>query len=87
MEDKNFYIILNKSKCIGCGSCVVICNKYFDIDNEGLSTLIKKDEVDKEKGIEKKGSKKKPLKEDFLCAKEAEEACPVNCIEVIEIKN
>ncbi len=32
------YIVkVDKEKCVGCGACVSICGKYFDLDPEGKS--------------------------------------------------
>ncbi|MDP2926963.1 MAG: ferredoxin [bacterium] len=35
-------IRLDREKCIGCGSCVAICPKYFEMDPNGRAKLIKK---------------------------------------------
>jgi len=32
-------IRLDREKCIGCGSCVVVCPKYFDLDPDGRAKL------------------------------------------------
>jgi len=79
---KKFYIKLNKDKCIGCGSCSVLCEKYFEMDENGLSHLKKSN---REGEYEILGSKEEPLKEDYESTKEAEESCPVNAIEVVEL--
>jgi ferredoxin len=33
-------IVIDKDKCIGCGTCVVIAPKAFDLDAEGKSILL-----------------------------------------------
>lgn len=38
---------VNKDACICCGACAAICDKVFELDDEGLST-VKKEEVPKE---------------------------------------
>ena len=55
---------VNKDKCIGCGSCVNICNEIFDFDDEGYATA---------KDIEIK----EELKEEV---KEAINGCPTDAI-------
>ena len=68
-------IILEKSKCIGCGSCIALCPKFFEIDEEGKAHL-KKSEFDSK------------IEEETLevskvgCAEEAIEVCPVQCIKI-----
>lgn len=68
-------IILEKSKCIGCGSCVALCSKFFEMDEEGRAHL-KGSEFDTK------------IEEETLevskaeCAEEAVETCPVQCIKI-----
>jgi ferredoxin len=69
-------IILEKSKCIGCGSCVALCPKLFELSEEGKSHL--------------KGARFDPKTEEETleiskseCAEEAAEVCPVQCIKII----
>ena len=66
-------IILEKEKCIGCGSCVAVCSELFELEEDGKSHL--------------KGSKSDPKKEeleieDLGCVKEAADVCPVQAIEI-----
>ena len=69
-------IILGKSKCIGCGSCVALCPKFFEIDEEGKARL---------KGAQFDSKTEKETLEISKpeCAKEAAEVCPVQCIKVL----
>ena len=60
-------IKINKQKCIGCGTCCALCGEFFEMDNDNKSNV-------------KKG-KQGELK-DVGCAKEAAEACPVQCINI-----
>lgn len=66
-------IILDREKCIGCGSCAALCPKYFEMTEDGKSSL-------------KKGKKKKNLEELEVekagCAQETTESCPVQAIEI-----
>ena len=55
---------VNKDMCIGCGSCVNICNEIFDFDDEGYATA---------KDIEIK----EDLKEEVI---EAINGCPTDAI-------
>ena len=31
---------VNRDNCIGCGACEAICLEVFNLDDEGLSTVI-----------------------------------------------
>ena len=31
---------VNRDNCIGCGACEAICQEVFNLDDEGLSTVI-----------------------------------------------
>ena len=68
-------IILEKSKCIGCGSCIALCPKFFEIDEEGKAHLKKSkfDSKTEEETLE-------VLKVE--CTEEAIEVCPVQCIKI-----
>ncbi|MBI2054034.1 MAG: ferredoxin [Candidatus Staskawiczbacteria bacterium] len=63
-------IILEKDKCISCGSCWAICEEYFEMGDDGRSHI--------------KNVNKAELEEletdDLKCAEAAVEACPVQCI-------
>lgn len=65
-------IILEREKCIGCGSCAVICPKYFELVEDGKSHIV---------GAEKREIEE--LEMDKLeCAESASEACPAQCIKI-----
>jgi len=68
-------IILEKEKCIGCGTCSVVCPSFFEMGGDGRANL--KEGVEKEKVLEKEVS-------DTGCANEAMQSCPVGCIHVEE---
>ncbi len=63
-------ITIEKPKCIGCGTCVSLCPKYFEMGEDGKSHL--------------KGSKSSERNEleikEIGCAQEAADSCPVQCI-------
>ena len=70
-------ITLDRNKCIGCGSCAVICPVLFDMAEDGKSKL---------KG--KVARPKKNIEEITIssieCAQEACEACPTQAIRVMK---
>lgn len=65
-------IKLEREKCIGCGSCQALCPKYFEIIDDGKSSI--------------KGAAKSDIQEletsKLECAESAAEACPVQCIHI-----
>lgn len=69
-------IILRIEECIGCGSCQVVCPKYFEMADDGKAHI--KDSVKDEKT----GNEELEVAK-IECAESAAEACPVQCIKVI----
>lgn len=68
-------IVHEKAKCIGCGSCVAVCPKFFEMDEEGKAHL-KGSEVDPNTETEE-------LETDNPgCTREAAEVCPVQIIKI-----
>jgi len=65
---------LEREKCIGCGSCMAVCPKLFELDEHGKSHL--------------KGSQKKEVEELEIerieCAEQAADVCPNECIHIIK---
>lgn len=59
---------VNKDLCIGCGACQAVCPEVFEIEDDGLATVIV-EEIPEE------------LNEDALDAKEG---CPTDAIEEVE---
>lgn len=37
-------VVVNQGNCIGCGACESICPEIFQINDEGLSTVIGSEE-------------------------------------------
>jgi ferredoxin len=69
-------IILEREKCIGCGSCAALCAKYFQLAEDGKSQLL---------GSEKNTDGNYELEiNEIGCVREAADACPVAIIHVIE---
>jgi len=68
-------IIQEHDKCIGCGSCVTLCSKFWEMGDDGKAKPINS----------KRKSRNYELEvESAECSKEAAEACPVQCIMVKE---
>jgi len=57
---------VDKKNCVGCGACVSLCSKYFELDSEGKSK-VKKEKVDPK---------------DEKSVREAVESCPVGAISI-----
>jgi len=68
-------IIVEREKCIGCGSCMAICPRYFLISEDGKSSIIG-------------GQRDEKINNDELeagevdCAQGAADGCPVQCIHI-----
>lgn len=60
-----FIIKQDREKCIGCGTCVALCNNWL-MDKEG------------------KAKPKKSTLDKVGCNQEAADACPTQCIEIVE---
>lgn len=69
-------IILEKNKCIGCGSCQTLCPKHFELIEDGKSHLIGS------KKNSKTGNEESEVEKPD-CIKDAAEACPVQIIKII----
>ncbi|MDD4990399.1 MAG: ferredoxin [Candidatus Pacebacteria bacterium] len=67
-------ITLDKTKCIGCGTCWSLCATVFEPGEEGKSHP---------KGAKKNNNIEEVEIEEVDCAKEAAEVCPVQCIKII----
>ena len=66
-------IIQEHEKCIGCGSCVAICSKYWEMDGSGKAKLIGSEFNSKSENYELDT-------EEIGCNQSASDACPVECI-------
>lgn len=66
-------IIIQRPKCIGCGSCAAVCDKYFAMADDGLASL---------KGGQMSGDNMELEIQEAGCAQEAVEICPVQIIKV-----
>lgn len=68
-------IIHEREKCIGCGTCVAICPKHWEMGDDGKSDLIGCSVNPENKNQEKEVS-------DVECNQEAADSCPVQCIHI-----
>ena len=68
-------IILEREKCIGCGSCQALCEKYFKMGEDGKGTLVggKRDDSTGNDEIET---------DKLGCAESAADSCPAQCIHI-----
>ena len=73
-----FVIEHDRPNCIGCGSCCVIADKFWELDDEGKSKLIKG--TRRENGKEMQEIEEK----DLEVVKDAAESCPVTVIHLRE---
>lgn len=69
-------IVFERSKCAGCGMCANLCPEFWEMSDDGKSTL---------KGAKKvKGEVYELEVGDAGCNKEVESRCPANCVHVKE---
>lgn len=68
-------VILEREKCIGCGSCQALCPKQFKLVDDGKSSLIG--------GTRDAKTGNDEIETDKLgCAESAADSCPVQCIHI-----
>ena len=72
----------NKQDCIGCGVCVAISDKFWEMSEEGKAHLKESDQLENKEGWETKEIEE----EDLQINKEAAEVCPVNVIHLRDKK-
>lgn len=69
-------IIQEHSKCIGCGSCVAVCPKYWEMGDDGKAKPIS--------SIQKGDNYELEAESGANCSQNAADSCPVACIMVKE---
>lgn len=70
-------IIQERGKCIGCGSCVALCPKHWEMAEDGKSRL--------RGGTENKKTGTYELEvKKAECNQEAADACPVQIIHIVK---
>jgi ferredoxin len=70
-----YKIVHEKEGCIGCGACVVACEKFWEMNDDGKSNL---------KGSKPSGKEQVLEVGDLKSNLEAAQACPVNAIHIYE---
>jgi ferredoxin len=68
-------ITIERSKCLGCGTCAILCSSCFKMDDDGRSTL---------KDGEMNGDLSEKKVDELDCAEEAAQGCPAQCIKITE---
>jgi len=66
-------IVIDQEKCIGCGSCAVVCDKYLELDGDNDNKAYFKANKGNELEID-----------DLECIQEAIDICPIQAIEIKE---
>ncbi|MDP2909770.1 MAG: ferredoxin [bacterium] len=69
-------IIQEHKKCIGCGSCVAVCPKFWEMTEDGKAKPINAVRVEENYELEAEGGAD--------CCKTAADSCPVACIVIKE---
>ncbi|MEM4336562.1 MAG: ferredoxin [Candidatus Woesearchaeota archaeon] len=74
MKQKNIKIVHEAEKCIGCGACVSVCEKFWQM----------KDNKSHLKGSKQSGKNwvLEISEREIGCNEEAAEICPVDCIKI-----
>ncbi|MFA6073672.1 MAG: ferredoxin [Candidatus Woesearchaeota archaeon] len=78
-EEKTYKLEQNRPECIGCGACVAVAPDFWEMVDDGKSSIIKsktRDDGWEEKEISEK---------EFQHNKEAAESCPVTVIHLTNI--
>jgi ferredoxin len=68
-------IIHKRENCIGCGMCTNLCEKYWQMAEDGKAKLLN--------SKEKNGNWELEIKE-LDCNQEVADSCPVQCIQIIK---
>lgn len=68
-------IILEKEKCIGCGSCETLCPAHWKLTGDGKVELIGSKQVSGTDNFEKEVK-------GLGCNQAAADSCPVKCIKI-----
>lgn len=74
-----YKIVHEREECIGCGACASVNPTYWEMKNDGKSSII---------GGKSTGNGEEEtitLEKDFESNNDAAESCPVNCIHIFEI--
>lgn len=70
-------IIQEREKCIGCGSCIAVCPKYWQLEDDGKARLVGST-------LDPKTGNHSLEVDKASCNQEAADVCPVEIIKVIK---
>lgn len=68
-------VILDREKCIGCGSCVSACSEHWEMAEDGKVNL---------KDSKEEGDQQFKEMEEVGCNKQAANLCPTQAIKIEE---
>ncbi len=68
-------IIIDKNKCIGCGTCQAICGDFFELGDDSKAHL-------KIAPVKDEGGKEEAEALEVGCAQPAADSCPTESIAV-----
>lgn len=66
-------IILEKSKCIGCGACEALCSKFFELKDSKSHLKNSKENSDQSEELEVGQTE---------CADDVVAGCPAQCVKI-----
>ena len=69
-------IVFERNKCIGCGTCSVICPVHWKMGDDGRVDL---------KDATVNGEKMEKEIEEESCNGEAAQSCPMQCIHIVDV--
>jgi len=70
---KNMKIVVERSKCISCGSCAAVCPRYFEMTDDGKAHLMDSKNIGENEELEVV---------EPGCACDAVDVCPVQIIKI-----
>ncbi|MBU4223742.1 ferredoxin [Patescibacteria group bacterium] len=75
-------IIQNNDECIGCGSCAMLCPKFWEMDCEKGKAFLKGAQKNKATGEYELDLPAQTGTKNIDCNKDASDACPVGIIRI-----
>ncbi|PIU20846.1 MAG: hypothetical protein COT15_05110 [Candidatus Diapherotrites archaeon CG08_land_8_20_14_0_20_34_12] len=73
-------VILEKFKCIGCGTCAALCPEFWEL--EDMKAKLKGSKLKNTSEGEIETLEKDLNKDQLKCNHDCEQNCPVACIQV-----
>lgn len=75
-------VIYHRPGCIGCGTCTLVCSKFWKMGEDGKSELLGSKENPQTGDYE---LEREVSEDDFRCLKESADSCPAQVIKVEKI--